>query len=287
MIGGTYKITPEVSAYAGFSEANRAPTPLEQGCADPAHPCILASFLVADPGLKQVVAQTVEAGLRGSHSLGEAGQVGWQLGVWRTDTSNDIFNVPDPVQPGFGYFQNVGSTRRQGAEAEVSYKRDNFSLKASYAYIDARFLGTFQLGSNSPFADANGNIQVVPGDQIPMTPHNRVKFSADWYVTPAFTLGADVNFVGSQFYNGDASNQFQQLPAYWVANAYGSYQVTKNLQVYAKVDNVFDNHYYTYGTFFDTTDVPNFANGGNPFTDPRSLSPAMPRAFYAGLRATF
>ena len=160
-------------------------------------------------------------------------------------------------------------------------------MKASYAYIDARFLGTFQLGSNSPFADANGNIQVVPGDQIPMTPHNRVKFSADWYVTPAFTLGADVNFVGSQFYNGDASNQFQQLPAYWVANAYGSYQVTKNFQVYAKVDNVFDNHYYTYGTFFDTTDVPNFANGGNPFTDPRSLSPAMPRAFYVGLRATF
>jgi outer membrane receptor protein involved in Fe transport len=287
LVGGTYKITPEVSAYAGFSEANRAPTPLEQGCADPAHPCILASFLVADPALKQVVAQTIEAGLRGSHSLGEAGQVGWQLGVWRTDTSNDIFNVPDPVQPGFGYFQNVGSTRRQGAEAEVSYKRDNFSLKASYAYIDARFLSTFQLGSNSPFADANGNIQVVPGDQIPMTPHNRVKFSADWYVTPAFTLSADVNIVGSQFYNGDASNQFPQLPAYWVANAYGSYQMTKNLQVYAKVDNVFDNHYYTYGTFFDTTDVPNFANGGNPFTDPRSLSPARPRAFYAGLRATF
>ena len=55
-----------------------APTPLEQGCADPAHPCILASFVIADPALKQVVAQTIEAGLRGSHSLGEAGQVGWR-----------------------------------------------------------------------------------------------------------------------------------------------------------------------------------------------------------------
>ena len=44
-------------------------------------------------------------------------------------------------------------------------------------------------------------------------------------------------------------------------------------------DNVFDNHYYTYGTFFDTTDLPNFGNGGNPFTDLRSLTPARPRAF--------
>ena len=31
----------------------------------------------------------------------------------------------------------------------------------------------------------------------------------------------------------------------------------------------------------------NFANGGAPFTDARSVSPARPRAFYASLKATF
>ena len=46
-------------------------------------------------------------------------------------------------------------------------------------------------------------------------------------------------------------------------------------------------NYATYGTFFDTGDVPNFANGGTQFTDPRSVSPARPRTFYAGLKATF
>src|ERR1700688_3334227 len=45
IIGGTYKTTSALTAYAGYSEANRAPTPLELGCADPAYPCILASFL--------------------------------------------------------------------------------------------------------------------------------------------------------------------------------------------------------------------------------------------------
>ena len=72
-----------------------------------------------------------------------------------------------------------------------------------------------------------------------------------------------------------------------MVDADASYQVTANVQVYLRVNNVFDNHYYTYGTFFDTTQIPNFGNGGAPFTDPRSLSPAQPRSIYAGLKATF
>jgi outer membrane receptor protein involved in Fe transport len=287
MVGATYKITPEISAYAGYSEANRAPTPQELGCANPAQPCILASFLVSDPALQQVVARTFEAGLRGSHKIGEDQHIGWKLGVFRTDTSNDILNVPDPQQQGFGYFQNVGSTRRQGVEASVDYRNDKFTFSASYAYLDATFLNAFQLGSNSPFADANGNIQVSPGNQMPMIPHHRLKFAADYEVTPAFKIGADVRIVSSQYYDGDASNQFSKLPGYWVADIDASYQVTKNIQLYAKVENLFDNRYYTYGTFFNTGSVPNFANGGNAFTDPRSLTPAMPRAIYAGMKATF
>ena len=288
VIGATYKITSEVTAYAGYSQANRAPTPLELGCANPAQPCILASFLVSDPPLKQVVAQTYEAGLRGTHDYGEnVGTLGWKLGAFRTGTSDDILNVPDPAQQGFGYFQNVGSTRRQGIEAEVNFKADKFSLYASYAYIDATFLDAFALGSNSPYADANGNIYVTPGDQIPMIPHNRLKFGGDYSITPALKVGADVVAVGSQYYAGDASNQFEKLPAYGVVNVDASYQVTKNIQVYALVENLFDHRYYTYGTFFDTTEIPNFGAGGAPFSDPRSLSPAQPLSAYAGVKVTF
>ena len=45
-------------------------------------------------------------------------------------------------------------------EAEVDFKADKFSVYASYAYIDATFLNALTLGSNSPYADANGNIYV-------------------------------------------------------------------------------------------------------------------------------
>ena len=68
--GVTYKVTPWLTAYAGYAEANRAPTPAELSCAGPADSCSLANFFVGDPNLKQVVSHTIEAGLRGAVALG-------------------------------------------------------------------------------------------------------------------------------------------------------------------------------------------------------------------------
>lgn len=286
IIGATYKVTPDVTAYAGYSEANRAPTPLELGCADPARPCIIAAFLVSDPPLKQVVSRTVEAGLRGSHQL-NIGTLGWKLGAFRATNTDDILAIPSPALQGFGYFQNVGSTRRQGIEAQVNLQSKALQLYASYALVDARFLDALEVGSNSPFADANGNVQILPGNRIPAIPRNRIKAGFDYSITDALKVGGDALFVSDQYFVGDESNQAHRLPSYTVFNAHASYQIDKTFQIYGRVDNIFDNRYATYGTFFDTGAVPNFTNGGAPFADPRSVSPARPRAFYAGLKATF
>jgi outer membrane receptor protein involved in Fe transport len=286
MIGGTYKITPGLTAYAGYSEANRAPTPLELACADPARPCIAAAFLIADPPLKQVVSRTVEAGFRGTTEL-NIGTLGWKVGAFRATNADDILAIPSPELQGFGYFQNVGRTRRQGIEAQVNLTSKTLQIYASYTLVDARFLDPLQLGSHSPFADADGNIQVLPGNRIPAIPRNRIKAGIDVAVTDALKVGADALFVSNQYFAGDESNQFPRLPSYAVLNLHASYQINKTFQIYGRVNNVFDNRYATYGTFFERDDVPNFANGGAPFTDPRTVSPAQPRAFYAGLKATF
>ncbi|MBV9458496.1 MAG: TonB-dependent receptor [Bradyrhizobium sp.] len=286
IIGGTYKITSELTAYAGYSEANRAPTPLELGCADPANPCIIAAFLVSDPALKQVVSRAVEAGFRGTREM-NIGTLEWKLGGFRATNTDDILAIPDPILQGFGYFQNVGDTRRQGIEAEAKLKASAFELHASYTFIDARFLDALQVGSNSPFADANGNIQIVPGDQIPAIPRHRIKAGFDYSITDAFKVGGDALYVSSQYLVGDESNQAQKVPSYTVFNVHASYQVNKTVEIYGKINNVFDNRYVTYGTFFDTAKLPDFANGGAAFTDARSLSPAYPRTFYAGMKVTF
>jgi outer membrane receptor protein involved in Fe transport len=286
IIGGTYKITSDLTAYAGYSEANRAPTPLELGCADPNNPCIIASFLVSDPPLKQVVSHTVEAGLRGTRDM-NIGTLEWKVGGFRATNNDDILAIPDPVLQGFGYFQNVGDTRRQGIEAEAKLKSTAFEAYGSYTFVDARFLDALQLGSNSPAADANGNIQVMPGDQIPAIPRHRFKAGFDYFVTDAFKVGADAIYVSSQYFVGDESNQEPKLPGYAVVNVHASYQINKTIQIYGRVNNLLDNHYATYGTFFDTTQLPNFAAGGAPFTNAQALNPAYPRTFYAGMKATF
>lgn len=285
LIGATYKITPELTAYAGYSEANRAPTPLELGCADPTHPCLAANFLVSDPPLKQVVSRTVEAGFRGTEQLA-IGSLSWKAGLFRAKNTDDILAVPSPVLQGFGYFQNVGATRRQGIETEVSLKSSRLQLSASYAFVDSRFLNALLIGSNSPFA-VNGDVQVLPGDEIPAIPRHRVKASIDYAITDALKVGGDALYASSQYFVGDESNQAAKLPGYVVFNLRASYQIDKTWQAYGRVNNLFDNRYATYGTFFETGAVPNLANGGAPFTDPRALGPAMPRAFYAGLKARF
>jgi outer membrane receptor protein involved in Fe transport len=284
LVGATYKISSEVTAYAGFSVANRTPTPLELGCSDPNHPCIIGSFLISDPPLKQVIADTYEAGLRGTHEIAPgAGLISWELGVFRTDTADDILNVPSPFLPGFGYFTNVGATQRQGVEAEIKYHTDTIEAWVSYSYIDAIFLNSFLLASNSPYADVNGNIQVSPGDELPMIPRNQLKAGVSYQATAALKLGLDMQLVGAQRYVGDESNQAALLPAYAVVNVSASYQITPAVQVYARVENVLDHRYGVYGVFFDTQGLAPLV----AFTDPRSIVPAEPRSFYAGLRATF
>jgi iron complex outermembrane recepter protein len=284
VVGATFKLLPNTTVYAGYSEANRAPTPLELGCSDPAHPCLIDNFLVSDPPLKQVVAHTLEAGLRGNFDLGPgSGQVRWNAGVFRTLNTDDIINVSSSTVLGQGFFLNAAKTRRQGFEAGVSYASNPWNAYANYTFVDATFQTALTLPSpNSPAADDNGNIFVVPGDHIPASPQHRFKAGIEYAVTDAWKVGIDVNAVGSQYLIGDQSNQNPKVPPYAVVNLHGSYQVTKNVEVFALVQNLFNQHYYTTGTFFSTGSIP-FLN----LTDPRMFVPGMPLAAYAGLRARF
>ena len=83
--------------------------------------------------------------------------------------------------------------------------------------------------------------------------------------------------IGSQYLVGDQSNQNPKVPAYWVVNLHSSYQVTKNIEVFGLVRNLFNQHYYTFGTFFQTDSFP-YLN----LTDPRTFVPGAPLAVYAG-----
>ncbi len=131
--GLTYKITPDVNFYAGYAMTNRTPTPLELGCASATDPCIIDNFLSSDPPLKQVVGQTFELGFRGQNALAalgsQWGKLQWSAGLFRTTLANDILPVVSTFN-GFGYYTNVGTTLRQGAELSAQWTGDRWSAYA-------------------------------------------------------------------------------------------------------------------------------------------------------------
>ena len=287
VVGATYKVLPNATVYAGYSEANRAPTPLELGCSDPARPCLIDNFLISDPPLKQVVSHTVEAGLRGYFQPGANSELRWNIGAFRTLNTDDIINVASSIVLGQGFFLNAAKTLRQGVETGVSYRSNPWNVYANYTFVDATFQTALTLPSpNNPAAslDAEGNrfIFVTSGDHIPAAPQHRFKAGIEYAVADSWKFGVDLNAVGSQFLIGDQSNQNPKVPPYAVVNLHGSYQVNKNVEVFAMVQNLLNQHYYTTGTFFSTGSVP-FLN----LTDPRMFVPGMPLAAYAGVRAKF
>jgi hypothetical protein len=112
-------------------------------------------------------------------------------------------------------------------------------------------------------------------------PNFRFKLGAEYQVTNPWKVGADLNVVGSQWLVGDESNQNPKVPAYWVVNLHSSYKITDNVEVFGLVRNLFDQHYYVFGTFFDVTSFP-YLN----LTDPRTFIPGIPFAAYLGVRGT-
>jgi iron complex outermembrane recepter protein len=286
--GFTYEITPDVNFYAGYAMTNRTPTPLELGCASPIDPCIIDNFLSGDPPLKQIIGQTFELGFRGMNAstqfgLGpEWGKLQWSAGLFRTTLNNDILPVTSAFN-GFGYYTNVGTTLRQGAELGVQWNNDRWKAYANYTYIDAVYLTTFlEPSANNPLADENGNIPITNGTQIAGIPKNTVKVGIDYALTDQWRVGADMVAASGQVIFGNENGAVPQVPGYAVFGLHTSYQYNKQVQIFGYAQNIFDQRYYTSGGLVQTRE---FMTGPS-ITNPQTFGPAKPFAIYGGVRIT-
>ena len=283
--GLTYKILPGLTAYASYADANRAPTPAELTCASAASPCSLANFFTGDPNLQQVVSHTIEAGLRSQFRPFEGATLSSSIAYYRSTLNNDILFVNSPIQ-GRAFFQNVGTTLRQGVDVSAQVKTDRVLAWAAYSYIGATFQTGFTASSvNNPGADADGNIQVQPANHLPGIPSNLWKLGVDYKVTDAWSVGGTGVAASGQFLFGDEANLAAKTPAYFVLNLHTAYQLTPNLQLFGLIENAFNTTHYTFGTFSPTSSV--FIAQAPGAANPRSYSPAAPLAGTVGIRVTF
>lgn len=285
--GLTWRFTDSATAYAGYAEANRAPTPAELSCADPLVPCTLGAFFLSDPPLKQVVSRTVEAGVRGTVDparFGLDGRLRWNLGVFGTAVADDILLTQSEFA-GRGFFRNAGDTRREGVEAGLAWRGDRVAVGVDYALIDATFRTAQRLPSpNNPFADADGAIAVERGDRIPGIPRHRIRLDAEWRPLPAWTVGGAVIVNSNQVLRGDEGNQLKPVAGYAVVNLRTSLRIGPGVELYGLVRNLLDQRYATFGTLFNLESADALGLG---LSDPRSVSPGLPRAVFGGVRAVF
>lgn len=298
-VGATYSFVPGLTLYGSYSEANRAPTAAELACADPLNPCLIESFLTADPPLKQVVSFTSEVGLRGEQtSWSGREKFEWGIGLFRTLNTDDIIAVAAQTS-GRGFFQNAGDTLRQGIDVNASYRTEKYFLYANYNFTAATFESPLTLASpNNPSAtlcpgadpkDPNAPtcVSVLPGNDIPGIPRHKFKAGFDYWITPEWKFGADVIASSSQVFFGDEGNQNKRLGGYAKVNLHTSYDINDHVQIYGLVDNLFDKRFGTFGNYFDTAAATNASLGEITFTDPRTVVPSAPVAVYGGMKVKF
>jgi outer membrane receptor protein involved in Fe transport len=223
--------------------------------------------------------------LRGEITPYQGSKLSWNVAFFHTNLDDDILFVSSPIA-GRAFFQNVGSTRREGVDIGLRFTTPRLQAWIDYSYIDATFQSGFTEASpDNPAAGPDGNILVRPGDHLPGIPTNLLKLGVSYKVTDAWTVGATGIAAAGQYLFGDEANLTPKTPAYFVAKVNTSYQLTKNLQLFGFVQNAFNARYYTFGTFSPTSSI--FIAQAPGATNPRSYSVASPIAGYAGVRVTF
>ncbi|MDX2370738.1 MAG: TonB-dependent receptor [Colwellia sp.] len=247
-VGLNYQINNELTAKLSYSESSRVPSPAELSCADEDDPCKLPNGFVADPPLEQVVAKTVEASLQYNTD-----SVSAIATVFSTRTIDDIIFQQAGSKSSEGYFVNIDKIQRQGVELAYSVAFNEVTIGTSYNYLKATFESPFI--SFSPVNPLGANRQVSPGDVIPGQPQHQFKLHADWQINQDMSVGTELVYASDSYYRGDEANENKKISAYSLINAYFSYQITEQFRLSAKVDNLFDHQYETFGTYGEADEV--------------------------------
>jgi outer membrane receptor protein involved in Fe transport len=283
-LGLNWNPSPSATYFAAYSEGMRVPTPVELTCADPAAPCTLPNQFLADPPLKPVIARTLETGAR----LRFNDKLRASASLYRTELSDDILFVSSGGALTTGYFQNAGTTLRQGLDLTARANIGAWTLHAAYSRIQAVYLTPFRMMSpNNSSRDAADEIAVERGDRLPGIPADMVKLLADWSLSPRGSIGLGWAWFGPQYARGDENNEDAngRLPSYGIAQLLARFVPAKGWEASLRVDNLFDQRYENFGVLGR-----NFFTGPNRSFDAAAAAPEQfrgpgaPRAIWVALR---
>ncbi len=281
-LGLSYTPSPLFNPFVGYSESSRAPTSIELGCADPNYDCRLPNSMSGDPPLKQVVTKTWELGVRG---LREDSTLQWNGAFFVAQNDADILFVSSTTNAGSGYFKNFGQTRRQGVEMGIKGTHKGFNAGLNFTSLKATYQTAESIVSSlNPQANAQGQINIAPGNTIPLMPSHLLNARVGYAFSSHFKSGLSLSAVDSSFMRGNENNlPTAKVPGYAVFNWNGSLKLSEDVALFANVLNLFDKKFSTSGAIgnnaFSSSGGYNNANLGTLFQ-----APGAPRMFNLHMR---
>ena len=186
-------------------------------------------------GLQAAKNQSVELGMKTRSAWGDA-----NLAIFETHTDNELATLSNVG--GRATFQNVGSTRRRGAEASWNAEvRRDVRAQIAATYLDARYRDAFLTCVGTPCPTPN--VPVPAGNRIPGIAQTAFYSALAWAPPLGWRAGVDFRALGKVYVNdanSDAAAGFGVLGA-----NVGWFAKTGRVEwsAYARVDNVFDRHY--------------------------------------------
>jgi outer membrane receptor protein involved in Fe transport len=144
--------------------------------------------------------------------------------------------------------QNLGKTHVRGIQTDVEYRLgSDWRVAAAYVYDQAK-------------VTENPTTPALVGKWLPQVPEHRGSLRLAYSNARLFTAAAGVQVVGSQF-DDDLNTPSRRLPEFAIVDIMGSRAVGRNLELFAGVQNLFDEEYFV-GTLPTTVGSPRMVTGG-------------------------
>lgn len=164
------------------------------------------------------------------------------VGYFWTRYRNLILSVFDPAEctaPGsFGFCaQNVGLAKAEGVEVSTKLK----------LYRDGRWVKNLDLQIQYTYA-ATRDISSGSDTRLPKWPLHQISTILSYQPIESLRANLEGRYVGERFGNTGNGNP---TPSFVVWNLSASYDVTKYMQAYLRLDNIF-NEKYEETLFFGT-----------------------------------
>lgn len=130
--------------------------------------------------------------------------------------------------------ENISRARAEGLELGLALRpTEGLRINANYSLVDAR----------SRSADTTF------GNRLARRPKDQASLLIDWTTPWKLALGSTVTITGDSF---DNLSNTRRLDGFVLASLRASYPITDQLEVYGRVENLFDEQYATvsgYGTY--------------------------------------